>query len=393
MKQRMATVMTAALLAALALGQAGRASGATIADLVERTNESVVYIEGDEGSGSGFVTKTTPHVEIVTNHHVMKGSKTYTICFFMKSRRGKMEKVAVKGRAYFAFPRLDFGVIRLVNEDPVLKKIRSRIKALPRGVSQKIRVGERVFLIGSPGAGIVTLGNSVSEGIISGTNRHIGGIPYFQTTAPVNFGNSGGPLLNMKGQVVGIVTSKSAHADNIGFALPIHITEGKHYNFWMPEKLSKKAQTRMAAGHRLYKKKKFAEALKKYAEAARIDSNKVLPTIAQATALAEMGKPDEAVKVYNVAINRKNIKYDDLMFCVLEIGKIHGRANKADRAIRAFEFGLERDPTHSALNRNIGVTYANTGKKSKALAHWYISLSVEPNQPKLKKDFLRLMKR
>ena len=390
MRQRIAAVVIVVLWAALAVKCAENVSAATIADLVERTSESVVYIEGDKGSGSGFVLKTTPHVEICTNHHVMKGSKTYTICFFMKSRGGKIEKIAVKGRAYFAFERLDFGIIRLLNDDPVLKKIRSRIKALPRGNSRKIRVGERVFLIGSPGAGIVTLGNSVSEGIISGTNRHIRGIPYFQTTAPVNFGNSGGPLLNMKGQVVGIVTSKSLYTENIGFALPIHITND--YGFWTPEKLTAKAIERMKAGDRFHDKKKYDEALKEYSAARKLEPNKVRPIISQASTLAASGKGDQAVRLYNTAINCKNIKYDDLMFCVLEIGKIHGRANKVEKAIRAFEFGLARDPTHSALNRNIGVSYANSGRKSKALAHWYISLSVEPNQPKLKKSFMKLLR-
>ena len=388
--KRITAVLIAALWAALALHVAESVSAATIADLVEQTSESVVYIEGDKGCGSGFVTRTGRHIEVSTNHHVMKGSRHYTIDFFMRARDGKTEKVTVKGWAYFAFPRLDFGVIRLLNSDPALKKIRSRIKALPQGKSRKIRVGERVFLIGSPGAGMVTLGNSVAEGIISGTNRHIGGIPYFQTTAPVNFGNSGGPLLNMKGQVVGIVTAKSAFAENIGFALPIHITNS--YGFWQPEKLAKKTEERMKAGDRLYNASKFAEALREYTAAHKLEPDKVHPIVSQAGTLAAMGKNGQAVKLYDTAISRKNIKYDDLMFSVLEIGKIHGRAHRTELAIRAFKAGLERDPTHSALNRNIGVSYANSGRRAKALAHWHISLSVEPNQPRLKKDFMKLMR-
>jgi hypothetical protein len=335
--------------------------------------------------------KTGKHIEIYTNTHIMKTDRVFAVCFFMKSPDGKTEKVVVRGRAYFAFPRLDFGVIRLRNIDPTLKKIRARIKALPRAKSKKTRVGERVFLIGSPGAGMVVLGNSVSEGIISGTNRHIGGIPYFQTTAPVNFGNSGGPLLNMKGEVVGIVTAKSQAAENIGFALPIHITGD--YNFWKTERLDAKTMEKLKAGNRLHKMKKYEEARREFAAARKIEPYKVRPIIAEALALSSMGKSDQALKLYDAAINRDNIKYDDLMICVLEMGLIYGRANKTEEAIRVFELGLARDPTNADLNRNIGVSYANSGRKSKALAHWYISLSVKPDQPKLKRDFMILMKR
>ena len=365
----------------------------SIADLVEETSSSVVYIEGDVGCGSGFVFRTDPEVEILTNHHVMKGSKRYTISFFLHDAGGAPCKEEVEGYRYFAYPRLDFGLIRLTPTDPSLHHIRPRIKALPRGDSQALRVGERVFLIGSPGAGMLSLGNSVSEGIVSGKNRHVKGIPYLQTTAAVNFGNSGGPLLNMKGQVVGLVTAKQALAESIGFALPIHMTDGKHYRFYLPEPLSKQAAAHVAAGNHLLAEKRYEEARLKFQMARRLDPTKARPVILEGHTYVCQGQTAHGAAFYEQALAMKGIHYDDLMTCVLELGKIHGRAHDHDRAIRAFTAGLERDPFHEALNRNIGVTYANMGKTSKALAHWYLSLAANPDQPQLRRDFRKLLAR
>ena len=378
----------------VALVCAGAARAATIADLVERVGPSVVYIEGEGGCGSGFVIRTKPHVEILTNHHVMEGGTRYTIYFFVKSERtGEIETKPVPGYAYFAFPRLDFGIIRLEAKDPDVKRLRPRIRALPRGNSQKVRVGERVFLIGSPAAGVVTLGNSVSEGIISGKERHFKGIPYFQTTAPVNFGNSGGPLLNMRGQVIGVVTSKGVFTENIGFALPVHMTQGEHYDYYMPEKLSKEATQLVAGGERLAKKKQYEEACRAFRKAQKLEPGKARPLMAEAFTRNVMGNDDEAIRLLKKAGACEKIKYDDLMQCMLEVGLIHGRAGRTEQAMRAFKAGLAKDPMDAALNRNIGVAYANSGKKAKALAHWYVSLLADPDQPKLKREFVALMGR
>ncbi len=99
MRQRIATVVIVVLWAALAVQCAETVSAATIADLVEQTSESVVYIEGDKSCGSGFVMKTGKHIEIYTNHHVMKTDpasshpscssrrRTSAICSRRSSRR------------------------------------------------------------------------------------------------------------------------------------------------------------------------------------------------------------------------------------------------------------------------------------------------------------------
>ena len=368
------------------------ARGATVADLVERASPSVVYIESDRACGSGFVVRRKPHVEILTNHHVIKGRQRYTVHFFVKSERGgTTERKSVPGRAHFSLPRLDFGLIRLVDDDPEVRRLLPRIRALPLGDSQKTRVGESVFLIGSPAAGSLVLGNSVSDGIISGKNRHIKGIPYLQTTAAVDFGNSGGPLLNMRGEVIGIVTSKSVRTERIGFALPVHMTDAEHYGYYLEETLGKETAARMAAGVRLSRQKRYKDACDEFMKAQKLDPEKARPLMAEAFMRTELGETDKAVRLLEKAIAFEKIKYDDLIMCVLELGKIHGRSGREQEAIEAFQTGLARDPMHASLNRNIGVTYANSGRKARALAHWYVSLRANPEQPNLRRDFAKLL--
>jgi CheY-like chemotaxis protein len=80
----------------------------------------------------------------------------------------------------------------------------------------------RVVVIGNPGMGAEILTKSITEGIVSKTSRTIGGQTYIQTSAAVNPGNSGGPMFNLRGEVVGMVTLKAV-LDNVGFAIPTNV--------------------------------------------------------------------------------------------------------------------------------------------------------------------------
>jgi serine protease Do len=81
-------------------------------------------------------------------------------------------------------------------------------------------VGERIYAIGNPGLGIVTLEQTLTEGIISAADRVIDGANYLQHTAAIHPGNSGGPLIDEWGCLVGIVTLKT-DLPGVGFAVPV----------------------------------------------------------------------------------------------------------------------------------------------------------------------------
>ncbi len=152
--------------------------------------------------GSGFIIDKNGY--IITNNHVVQGAEEIKV----KLADGREFKAKVIGRD--------------TKTDLALIKISSLFKDLPTlqlGDSDKMRVGDWVLAIGNP----FGLEETVTQGIISATGRVIGSGPYdnfLQTDAPINPGNSGGPLINLKGEVIGINTAIISGGQGIGFAIP-----------------------------------------------------------------------------------------------------------------------------------------------------------------------------
>ena len=155
--------------------------------------------------GSGFVID--PSGLVVTNNHVIEGADEIIINFTDGS---KLKVTKILGHD----PKTDLALLKVEPKKP--------LKAITFGDSSKMRVGDWVMAIGNP----FGLGGSVTVGIISATKRDINAGPYddfLQTDAAINRGNSGGPLFNMDGQVIGVNTaiiSPSGGSIGIGFAVP-----------------------------------------------------------------------------------------------------------------------------------------------------------------------------
>jgi serine protease Do len=154
--------------------------------------------------GSGFVID--PSGLVVTNNHVISESDEVNVVF----NDGSKLKAEVLGRDQ----KTDLALLRIKPDKP--------LKSVNFGDSDKLRIGEWVIAIGNP----FGLGGSVSAGIVSARNRDINSGPYdsyIQTDAAINRGNSGGPLFNLQGEVIGINTaiiSPSGGSIGIGFAVP-----------------------------------------------------------------------------------------------------------------------------------------------------------------------------
>jgi len=152
--------------------------------------------------GSGFIADKDGY--IITNNHVVSGAEEIKV----KLADGREYTAKVVGRD----PKTDLALI----------KISSLFKDLPiltLGDSDSMQVGDWVLAIGNP----FGLEHTVTQGIISASGRVIGSGPYdnfLQTDAPINPGNSGGPLVNLKGEVIGINTAIVAAGQGIGFAIP-----------------------------------------------------------------------------------------------------------------------------------------------------------------------------
>jgi len=159
------------------------------------------------GQGSGFIIDKTGY--IVTNNHVVAGADTIKVILQDDSEYD----AEIVGRD----PVTDIALIKI--------EAKGNLPTVPMGSSDNLKVGEWVAAIGSP----FGLEHTVTAGIVSAKGRVIGSGPYddfIQTDASINPGNSGGPLINMRGEIVGINTMIIAGGSGIGFAIPIDQAKG-----------------------------------------------------------------------------------------------------------------------------------------------------------------------
>ncbi len=159
--------------------------------------------------GTGFVIDPTGL--ILTNNHVVSDADEIKIQFTEEPDE-KLTDGEVVGRD----PDLDLALIRV--------KTKRELIPLRLGDSDSLEVGEYVIAVGNP----FGQGHSVTHGIISAKGRLVPDFPfasYIQTDAPINPGNSGGPLMNLKGEVIGINNAIDQRAQGIGFAIPISLVK------------------------------------------------------------------------------------------------------------------------------------------------------------------------
>jgi serine protease Do len=159
-----------------------------------------------EGEGSGFIVSQDGY--IITNNHVVEDASQIKV----KLANGKEYDAKVTGRD----PKTDLAVVKIEGAKD--------LHPLSLGDSENLRVGSWVIAVGSP----FGLQQTVTQGIVSGKGRVIGSGPYddfIQTDASINPGNSGGPLINMKGEVIGINTAINPSGPGIGFAIPIDMAK------------------------------------------------------------------------------------------------------------------------------------------------------------------------
>jgi Do/DeqQ family serine protease len=165
--------------------------------------------ETQRGLGSGFVVNKSG--VILTNNHVVAGADEVWVQLSDERR--------FEARVVGSDPSTDVAVVKLTRPPNDLRPVQI-------GNSEQVRVGDYVLAIGNP----LGLGQTVTMGIVSAKNRMLGGRitqyeDFIQTDAAINQGNSGGPLFNFKGEVVGINSAilNPAVAMNIGFAIPINL--------------------------------------------------------------------------------------------------------------------------------------------------------------------------
>ncbi len=205
---------------------------ASIEDVANKLSPSVVSIVAKsqssygrysisretQGAGTGIIVSSNGY--ILTNKHVVDGASTVSVVLYDGTSYDSAEVIATDPLNDIAFLKIDGA---------------DNLTAAELGDSKTLNIGQQVIAIGNA---LGQYQNSVTSGIISGTNRTITAsssdsstdtetlTDMIQTDASINSGNSGGPLVNAKGQVIGINTAVDSSAQGIGFAIPIGAAKG-----------------------------------------------------------------------------------------------------------------------------------------------------------------------
>lgn len=219
---RIKPVLFAFFIASLGFSGETGAQFPSFADLAEKLTPSVVNIssfsqnetENGEGNtplseslGSGFIIDGNGY--IITNNHVVDKAESISITL--------SDDTKTEARVIGKDPKTDLALIKIETKRP--------LNAVKFGDSDKIRVGDWVLAIGNP----FGLGSSVTAGIVSAKSRDIESGPYdsfIQTDASINQGNSGGPMFNLQGEVIGIssaIFSTTGASQGVGFAIPANL--------------------------------------------------------------------------------------------------------------------------------------------------------------------------
>lgn len=219
---RIKPVLFAFFIASLGFSGEAGAQFPSFADLAEKLTPSVVNIssfsqsetENGEGNtplseslGSGFIIDGNGY--IITNNHVVDKAESISITL--------SDNIKTEARVIGKDPKTDLALIKIETKRP--------LNAVKFGDSDKIRVGDWVLAIGNP----FGLGSSVTAGIVSAKSRDIESGPYdsfIQTDASINQGNSGGPMFNLQGEVIGIssaIFSTTGASQGVGFAIPANL--------------------------------------------------------------------------------------------------------------------------------------------------------------------------
>lgn len=353
---------------------ASRASAEeSLPELIRRVKPSVVSVITYNAtgepliSGSGFFIRPG---EVITNLHVIEGAT-----------RAEIRTLDGKGKTYHVTGMLNVdeeGDIALLSVDVPADRVRAVSLA-----EEMPEEGEDIFVIGNP----LRLEGSVSNGIVSALREvpNLGKI--IQITAPISHGNSGSPLFNMKGQVIGVVTIKVTNGQNINLALGAPrlaaLRAAKLVTFDERAARTKSGQQPEVLAEWWYRNGLNSLWLGNYDSALGYFENAVDKNPARAEAWIQVGfckvkqgKNEEAIRAYRQAIRLRPSSYE----AYNKLGDAYYYASRYDEAIEAYRRAASIRPDLAEAYYNLGMTYLEVGNRTAALAQ---SRALQPLDAKL----------
>jgi tetratricopeptide (TPR) repeat protein len=344
-----------------------------LVQLIKRTLPAVVTIVGfnEQGkfrsSGSGFFINGQG--QLITNYHVIKSMAHAKV----KTRDGKIYPMST-ALAVDKFADLALCQVDIPAGSPNFLTVSREVP----------EVGERVVVIGSP----QLLELTVSEGIVSAirTDTHKG--QAIQMTAPISGGSSGGPVLNLKGEVVGVSTFYRQGGQNLNFAIPGHrilaLTPGpgKPLTEYYTPSSQDKAKQAYDKGKGLYEAKDYPKALEAFREVIKTEPKYASAHNYLGLTYKKLGLYDEAAQAYVKAIQLQPQNYVFLF----NLGMLMYAANSYDNAATAFQKAIQIKPEDADCHYMLGKTYSQQGNRQESMRQYNILQKLDP---KLAKDLYR----
>ncbi len=305
-------------------------------ELVRQVKPAVVAITTYDASGEALMTGSGFFVrpgQVVTNLHVIRSAVRAEI----KTLDGKGKTYPVNG----AVAVDDDGDLVVLNVDMPVDRSRSLEMA-----STLPDEGEKVFVVGNP----LKLEGSVSDGIVSAIREvpNLGRI--IQITAPVSHGNSGSPVFNLKGQVVGVVTVKVTNGQNINLAIA-----GARVTQMTPGRL-----------------RPLTEVLRRDRTVDSAD-----PAYRNGLESLWLGNYDNALAYFENAVNKNPRRAD----AWIQVGYCKVKQGKNDEAIRAYQQALRLKPESADLRNKLGDAFYYAGRLEEAIASYKEAVRLRPENP------------
>lgn len=305
----------------------------TLPALVKRVKPSVVAIATYDATGEALMTGSGFFLapgQVVTNLHVIRGAA-----------RAEIKTLDGKGKVYPVTGALaidEEGDLALLGIDMPLD--RGRSTELARDLPDE---GEQIFVIGNP----LKLEGSVSDGIVSAVREVPNSYRIIQITAPISHGNSGSPVFNLHGQVLGVVTVKVTNGQNINLAIAA----------------ARVAQLRAGKLQLLPDL-----ALKTKGDVAESSYRNGLDSL-------WLGNYDSAVGYFENAVN-KNPKRADAW---VQVGYCRVKQGKNQEAIRAYQQALQLKPDDAEIHNKLGDAYYYAGRLREAIESYTTAQQLQPD--------------
>ena len=170
---------------------------------------AVIKVSTPSGLGSGVIINDEGYA--ITNAHVVQGETNLRATVWFPQTDGTLKRVVIEDVQIIAVNNhIDLALLKIKHPDD------QNFIFAPLEMEQKLDIGQTVFAIGNP----LGLERTLSQGVISTTQRTFDGLAYIQTDAAINPGNSGGPLFNTRGEVIGITNMGILGGEALGFAIP-----------------------------------------------------------------------------------------------------------------------------------------------------------------------------